>query len=181
MKNDPAPTAPQAARRGLRPFELILLVLLTVSLTVHALTITQLLQVRTLLRDQISQLAEGVGNAKQQTLSYNLPINQTFPVELDVPVRESMDIPIQTEVRITETINLPLDTGIAGTIVVPIPIDVTVPVNTTVPFELDQTVHISTTVPIQFDVPITIELDTPPFGTYLDQVRQSLLTLLERF
>jgi hypothetical protein len=181
MPNDPS-TQPElpAARRGPRPLDVILLVMLAVSLLIHALTLTQLLRVRGTLRDQIEQLAASVAATKGETLRYSLPIDQQVPIDVDIPIQRSMTVPIQTEVRIQQNINVPVDTGVAGTIVIPIPIDVTVPVSTTVPIEFDQTVNISTTVPLQLDVPIAIDLGTPQFAGYLDRLRDALLALRDQ-
>ncbi len=192
MSNDPSKLSDQPQhdaqawrnapdqRRGPRPLEVILLVLLAVSLLIHALTLTQLLRVRGTLRDQIEQLAASVAATKGETLRYSLPIDQQVPIDVDIPIRRSLTIPIQTEVRIQQNINVPVDTGVAGTIVIPIPIDVTVPVSTTVPIAFDQTVNISTTVPLQLDVPIAIDLGTPQFAGYLDRLRDALLRLRDQ-
>jgi hypothetical protein len=180
MSDDPATPAVRDERRGPRPTEVILLVMLAASLLIHALTLTQLLRVRNTLRDQIEQLAASVASAKGETLRYNLPIDQQIPIDMDIPIQRSLTIPIQTEVRIQEDIIVPVDTGVAGVINIPIPLDITVPISTTVPIEFDQSVNISTTVPLKLDVPIAIELGTPQFAAYLDRLRDALLNLRDQ-
>jgi hypothetical protein len=172
-----AAVATTVVRRRLRPLETVMLVLLTASLLVHALTLTQLFRVRNTLRGQIEQLAASVEAAKHQEVRYDLPIDQQVPIDLDVPISRSLTIPIRTSVRIQQEINLPIDTGVAGQIQIPIPIDATVPVSTTVPIDFDQTVNISTTVPLRLNVPIRVDLGAPQLSGYLDQLHDALLRL----
>jgi hypothetical protein len=162
--------------RKLDPLEIVLVVLLGVSLLVHALTVSQLLRVRGTLRGELAQAADRVAEAKTQQISYDLPIDQQLPINIDVPIRRSMDVPINTEVRIKQNITLPIDTGL-GQIDLPIPIDATVPISTTVPIAFDQTVNISTTVPIQLAVPVRVNLGSAQLAPILDRLRERLLEL----
>jgi hypothetical protein len=159
-----------------RPLEIVLVVLLGVSLLVHALTVAQLLRVRGTLRDELAQAADRVAQAKTQQISYDLPIDQQLPINIDVPIKRSMDVPINTQVQIKQNITLPIDTAL-GRFDLPVPIDATVPINTTVPIAFDQTVNISTTVPIRLNVPVRVDLGSKQVAPYLDQLRQRLLEL----
>src|SRR5689334_3232153 len=66
--------AGRATTRRLRPFEVVMIVLLAISLLIHALTLSRLLSVRATLRNEVGRLAEAVQSAKQQQLSYDMPI-----------------------------------------------------------------------------------------------------------
>jgi hypothetical protein len=171
--------AEQAARRRVRPFEAVMVVLLAISLLVHALTIGRLLSVRNTLRGEVDRLASSVQAAKSNKVSYDLPIDQQVPINIDVPIKRSLQVPINTEVRINQTLNLPVDTAL-GRIDVPVPIDTTIPVSTTVPIAFDQTVNISTTVPIRLNVPVQIDLGSQQVAGYLDQLYAALLDLRDR-
>jgi hypothetical protein len=164
-----------------RPLDLVILSLIAISILVQALTISQLIQVRSNLRNQIDRLAQSIEQSRDQSLSFTMPIRQEIPVEMDVPIQRSFDIPVQTTVRIQDTINIPIETGILGSYTIPVPIDLNVPINTTVPFELNETIAISTSVPLQLDLPISIELNEDPFSGYLDQIYQNLLLIREQF
>lgn len=168
--------AEAAASRRVRPVEALLLVMLAISLLIHALTITRLFSVRNTLRDEIGQLAQSVRSAKDDTLRYTLPIDQQIPIDLDVPIKRSLVIPIRTEVRIQQEIQLPVQTAF-GNLNIPIPIDTTVPISTSVPIDFDQTVNISTTVPLKLNVPIQIDLGSSEFSGYLDRLQKALLDL----
>jgi hypothetical protein len=175
-----AEVAEVVVRRRLRTLEIVMLVLLTASLLIHALTLAQLFRVRNTLRGQIEQLAAGVEAAKREQVRYDLLIDQQVPIDLDVPISRSLTIPIRTQVRIQQEVNLPIDTGVAGQINIPIPIDATIPVSTTVPIDFDQTVNISTTVPLRLNVPIRVDLGAPQLAGYLDQLHDALLKLRDQ-
>ena len=172
--------AARATTRRLRPFETVMVILLAVSLLIHALTLARLLSVRATLRDEVGRLAEAVQAAKQQPLRYDLPIDQQVPINVDVPIQRELAVPINTSVRIKQQITLPIDTGL-GVINIPVPIDATVPISTSVPIALDQTVNISTTVPIRLNLPVEIKTDSGQIGGYLDRLYAGLLELRERF
>lgn len=172
--------ATSVVRQGIRPLTTLMLIALCVSLLLHGLTIWRLLSLRSTLRDEVDQLSQRVVAAKSQTVSYDLPINERIPVNVDIPVREALTIPISTQVRIQQNVNLPIDTGL-GSFNVPVPIDVTIPVSTTVPININQSVTISTTVPIQLNVPIKLDMSSNQFAGYLDRIRDALLRLRDEF
>src|SRR5215213_8034820 len=124
--------AERAATRRLRPFEVVMIVLLAISLLIHALTLSRLLSVRATLRDEVDRLATAVQDAKQQQLIYQVPIDQQVPIDIDVPIQRDLNVPINTSVQIKQQITLPIDTGL-GIVNIPVPIDANVPISTTVP------------------------------------------------
>jgi hypothetical protein len=170
--------AAQSARR-VRPFEAVMIVLLAISLLVHALTIGRLLSVRNTLRGEVGRLAASVQAAKTSQVRYDLAIDQQVPIDIDVPIQRSLQVPIDTEVRINQTLNLPVETAL-GTFDIPVPLDTTIPVSTTVPIEFDQTVNISTTVPIRLDVPVQIDLGSAQVAGYLDRLYAALIELRDK-
>lgn len=172
--------AARTITRQLRPFEVVMIVLLAISLLIHALTLSRLLSVRTTLRDEVGRLAEAVQSAKQQQLHYDLPINQQVPINIDLPIKRALTVPINLNVPIKQDITIPIDTGL-GVVNIPVKLDTSVPISTSVPIEFDQTVNISTTVPIQLTIPVRLDMSTGQVGGYLDQVYAALLKLRERF
>lgn len=171
--------AERIAKQGwgkLRPLEITLLVLLGASLLLHALTIGRLFAVRNTLHDQINLLADGVTQAKNDQLTYTLTIDQQLPVNIDVPIKRSLEVPIDTAVRIKQNIDLPVQTAL-GNFTIPVPIDANIPISTTVPIAFDQTVAINTNVPIKLDVPIRIDLGSEQVAPLLDRLREKLIEL----
>jgi hypothetical protein len=171
--------AAQTSTRRLRPFETIMIVLLAISLLIHALTLSRLLSVRATLRDEVEQLATAVQSAKQQQLIYDLPIDQQVPINLDVPIKRDLTVPINLDVPIKQQITVPIDTGL-GVVNLPVALDTSVPISTSVPIAFDQTVNISTTVPIRLNIPVRIDMGTGQAGSYLDRLYAALLELRER-
>jgi hypothetical protein len=174
-----SPHNPALARIGLRRLDIVLIALLTISLLGHVLTFAGVLTARTLLRNQITQLADGVQQAKSTTVRYNFPVDQQLPINMSVPLQNSFAVPIQTNIRINQTIRVPIDTGF-GVANLPIPIDATIPISLTVPIEIKQTLPISATVPIHLTVPLQIELASPAFASYFDQIYRALIDLREQ-
>jgi len=172
--------AARTTTRRLRPFETVMVVLLAVSLLIHALTLSRLLSVRATLREEVGQLAEAVQSAKQQQLRYDLPIDQQVPINIDVPIKRDLTVPINIDVPIKQRITVPIDTGL-GIVNIPVQLDTSVPISTSVPIEFDQTVNISTTVPIQLNIPVRIDMGSGQVGGYLDRLYAALLELRERF
>ena len=172
--------ATRTTTRRLRPFEVVMVVLLAISLLIHALTLSRLLSVRATLRDEVGRLAEAVQSAKQQQLSYDMPIDQRVPINIDVPIKRDLTVPINLNVPIKQQITVPIDTGL-GVVNIPVQLDTSVPISTSVPIAFDQTVNISTTVPIQLNLPVRIDLGSGQVGGYLDRVYAALLELRERF
>jgi len=172
--------AARATTRRLRPFEVVMIVLLAISLLIHALTISRLLSVRATLRDEVGRLAEVVQGAKLQQLSYDLPIDQQLPINIDVPIKRDLTVPINIDVPIKQQITVPIDTGL-GVVNIPVSLDTSVPISTSVPIAFEQTVNISTTVPIQLNLPVRIDMGTAQVGGYLDRLYAALLELRERF
>src|SRR3954462_11103711 len=134
--------AARATTRRLRPFEVVMVVLLAISLLIHALTLSRLLSVRATLRDEVGRLATAVQSAKQQQLRYDLPIDQQVPINVDVPIKRDLTVPINLKVPIKQQITVPIDTGL-GVVNIPVSLDTSVPISTSVPIEFDQTVNIS--------------------------------------
>jgi len=172
--------AARTTTRRLRPFEVVMVVLLAISLLIHALTLSRLLSVRATLRDEVGRLAEAVQSAKQQQLRYDMPIDQQVPINIDVPIKRDMTVPINIDVPIKQQITVPVDTGL-GIVNIPVQLDTSVPISTSVPIAFDQTVNISTTVPIRLNLPVRIDLGSGQLGGYLDRMYAALLELRERF
>lgn len=167
------------ANRWVRPLDKILVGLLILSLLMHVLTFVGLFGMRNLLISQITQLADGVQQAKATTVRYNFPIDQQLPINISVPIERSIQVPIRTDVRINQTITIPINTSFGSTSL-PVPIDATIPISTTVPIEIKQNWPISATVPIQLQVPLELDMGSPEFAGYFDQLYRTLIELRDR-
>ncbi len=171
---------PPPPRRGFRMRMSLTTIALWISLLLHGLTIGWLFGVRSTIRSELTNLSAAVSAAKDETIRYDLPIDQQIPIQVDVPIRQSLEIPIQTEVRIKQDVNVPIP--VAGTTInLPVPLDVAIPISTTVPISFNQTVTISAEVPLKLTVPIQLDLGSSQMAGYLDRLRDAILALRERW
>ncbi len=175
-----AQRASEQAHRRQRPLMLVLVLMLGLSLVLHALTLSRLFAVRSALRAQLSQLADSMDTAQEQHVRYTVPIDQQVPINVVVPINETFVVPVNTSVQIKQDIEVPIDTGF-GVINLPVPLDVNIPISTSVPISFQQDFPISTTVDLNLSVPIDIDLGAPQFAEPLDDLRQSLLELRDEF
>jgi hypothetical protein len=180
VKEEAHKEAEAVVRRRLKPLETMLLVMLAVSLALHALTLSRLFAVRDTLRSEIGRLAGTVENAKSESITYDFAIKQTLPINVVIPINKSVVIPVNTSVQIKQDIEIPIDTGF-GTINLPVPLDVNIPISTSVPIDFQQDVPISTSIDLNLTVPVQIDLGSPQFADYLDRLHQALLDLQDEF
>lgn len=169
-----------AVERRLKPLTALLLAMLAVSLILHALTLSRLFAVRDTLRSEIGRLAGTVENAKNESITYDFAIKQALPINVVIPINESVVIPVNTSVQIKQDIEIPIDTGF-GTINLPVPLDVNIPISTSVPIDFQQNVPISTSFDLDLTVPVEIDLGSPQFADYLDRLHKALLDLQNEF
>ncbi|MFO7170118.1 MAG: hypothetical protein DIU80_019005 [Chloroflexota bacterium] len=157
----------------------LLVVLLALSLTLHAATIYTLYQVRNTARIQVGALADELAAAEDEVLTLNVPVRLPVPVEADVPIRKTIRVPIETTIALDTTFNVPLNTPF-GTYEVPVPIRGSVPVKLEAPVTIDETVTVSTTIAIDSTLPIELPVADTPLQGYLSRLREALLELGEQ-
>lgn len=153
--------------------------LLVMSLLLHIAELSIIIRTQSMAREQVRNLASALGQARNETFSTTLDLQQQVPVRANVPIRENMTIPISTSIDINQNISVPLDTPL-GTVQVPVPLNMTVPVSTSVPIDINQTVEISTSVDLNLNVPIDIPLAETSLGQYLTDMQTYLVKLAEQ-
>lgn len=180
VKEEAEKRAAAVVERRIKPLTALLLVMMGVSLLIHALTLSRLFAVRNTLRTEIGRLATTVENTKKEQIKYDFAINQKLPINVVIPINQSVVIPVNTSVQIKQNIEIPIDTGF-GTINLPVPLDVNIPISTSVPINFQQDIPISTSVDLDLTVPIEIDLGSPQFADYLDRLHKALLELQTQF
>lgn len=139
------------------------------SLALNVLILQQLVSTREAARQAVRDARAMVVNLQDQGFSHTIKINETLPVEADLPVKETIPIPINETFTVNAAATIPINLGPFGSRTVTVPVGGEVPVNTTIEIELDRTFHVSTVVPVNFEVPIDIKLaSTPLYQTLLD-------------
>ena len=132
------------------------------------------------------QIAEGVDTAitglrefSSSTLSFDVPIDETIPIDTEIAIKRTITVPIKTEIPINQTIEttikidslggLPLDISVPIDLVVPIDLDVDIPI--------DETIPISEEFPVQLDVPLDIDVGQTELANLTDALATGLESL----
>ncbi|MBE7470482.1 MAG: hypothetical protein DPW09_29510 [Anaerolineae bacterium] len=137
-------------------------------------------QVRAGLPEAIDELE----SFEQATLTYEINIQQEFPVQTEIPFNETFEVPIQLTVPISQTIHTsvmidPLGTGLQIPVEVNVPVNVEVPIDTSVPIAIERSIPISTTIPLDLNVPLAIKVAETDLAQYVAQLRTGLASLDE--
>ena len=147
-----------------------------VSLALHAFQLFVIFRTRAVVQQQVVTLADQIEDARDDTISLDLQLNQPVPVRAAVPIEQNLTVPVSTTVRIDDEISIPLNTPF-GLYTLPIPVETDVPVRATVPITVDETVNISTTVDLDMNVPIDLDIDNTSLADYLDRLHEHLTEL----
>jgi hypothetical protein len=121
---------------------------------------------------------------EKTTITHDFQINQEFPVQTEIAIKQTLDIPIQTTVPISQVIDTTVMVGAPGTdlaipLPVNVPVNVEIPIDTTVSITIDRTVPISTTIPLDLTVPLAIKVSETDLAQYIEQLRAGLKSLDE--
>jgi hypothetical protein len=169
---------------------LFILVFLSLGLNVYLLWKLYSLeeQARTTARNVVPLLQASLGQTvtdletfQESAIEFDVQVKQDFPLEVDVPFNETIEVPIQLTLPISQEINTtilldPLQTGTGIPVDVTVPVDMEVPIDVTVPVEIDRTIPIATTIPLDLDVPVSIEIGDTELAGYIERLRDNLIS-----
>jgi hypothetical protein len=143
------------------------------SLALNVWLINTLLGVRRQTGEVAAAAAQGISTLRAETISYTFTINESVPININVPINETVRIPINTTLPIDTEVTIPLNTPF-GQFPITVPIDTTIPVKleTNVPISL--TIPIAARVPVVLDVPIQIAIAKTPLEASLAQAQAYL-------
>lgn len=133
-------------------------------------------------RETLSQAITDLDAFQRSTIQFDIQVNESIPVQTEIPFREALEVPIHTtipireEVDTTVTVNIP-QLGLGVPVDVTVPLNLEVPVNLRVPVSIDRTVPISTTVPVHLNVPVFIEVGETEMAGYVERLRAGLVSL----
>jgi len=169
-----------------RPLDYWLLwVVALASLALNVFLINTLLSARRQVAEAVGVVAQGLGQLRSARFTYQVHIEQTVPVNLSVPISDTIRVPIATTVPLKTTLQVPIELPLLGTRIINVPVQTTIPVNLEVEVPVDLTVPIAATVPVVFDVPVEIALAGTPLDTalagsqgYLEELAAELGTSL---
>lgn len=157
----------------------VLAIFIILSLLIHAVTILQLVRLRAIVARQMDISAGQVAELRQQSVSYEFPVERTFTIDTTVTVSETVDVPLNLSVPIEQTITVPISTPV-GSVELPIPLSFTVPISNTISVPINKDIPIQTDIPINTTIPINLSLGDPPVGDVLQQLENGLRNLREQ-
>jgi hypothetical protein len=133
-------------------------------------------------RDMLSQTIVELDTFQDSTIQFELGVNQSIPIQAEIPFSQTLQVPIQTTIPITQNINTTVtvdipELGVSLPLDVTVPLDMQLPVDLTVPISIDQTVPISTTVPVSLNAPISIKISETELAGYVEQLRAALVSI----
>jgi hypothetical protein len=160
---------------------IVLSIFVILSSLASAYTFAVVYQTRRLLRAQLETAVFQIGQVREQTVNYDFPIQQTFPISTTIQLNESIDVPINTTVPIQQRIVVPVEVPVVGQVDLPVNLDLTVPVSTTVRVAIDRQIPIATDVDLNTNIPLSIDLSQPPLGDVLRDLENALRDVLVQF
>jgi hypothetical protein len=150
----------------------IVLVLLGISLGLHAWTFYTLHETRSAARERVEALSERIREAQGEVITSTVYIDYDLPINANVPILQTFEVPIDTTVNVDYS----FDMSFAGN-TVPVPFNFNVPISTTVPVELNENIDINTSVQLDTQIPITVPVSETIVVDYLDELHRSLVEL----
>ncbi len=157
---------------------LVLAIFIVVSLALQAATIIGLLRIRNTTARQLDVSANDIARLRQQSVTYNFPVDQTVSLDTTIAINRTIDIPINLTVPISETLSVPIETPL-GAFNIDVPLNLEVPISETVSVTIDEDIPVSADVPIKTEIPVAIKLGDPPLGDIFRQFEEALRTLRE--
>jgi hypothetical protein len=164
----------------------VLFILVIVSLGLNLYLIWQLSrleqqarQMGPVVQQSLTQAADDLASFQQSTIKFDVKLKQEFPIQADIPFKETIDVPIKLTVPISQEIKTTimldlLKTGTGIPINIAVPINLDVPIDTTVPVVIDRTIPISTTVPLDLNVPVAIPIAKTDLAGYIEKLGTNL-------
>ena len=131
-------------------------------------------------QETLDQAIADLETLQASTIEFDVQVNEEFPVQAEIPFKETLEVPIQLTIPISQEIKTtvlldPLKTGVGIPVDVAVPVDMEVPIDTSVPISIDRTIPVSTTIPLDLDVPISIAIGDTELADYIERLRSSLV------
>ncbi len=146
----------------------------------------------TLLQGQLAELAPtvqagldeavaGLVEFETSTILFNVPIDETIPINTEVVLDRVIQVPINTILPIDETIDTTI--RVSGPFGIDIPLNITVPIVLDLPIDLmvdipvNETIPITTAIPVNLSVPIEVGVEGTELAKLASSLRQGLIPL----
>jgi hypothetical protein len=141
----------------------------------------------------LDQMSAALADLENETFEMTFPVQESIPINTEVPFRRELtipldlDVPISDEIVIQEQFEVPISTPLFD-FAVDVPVSSTIPVELVVPVRgevsvvIDEVFPVNTDVQIDLTVPIAIEMADTPLPAYLaeaDTMLEGMRTMLE--
>ncbi len=138
----------------------------------------QLASVGPTVGDALAQAVAGLETFRTSTLSFDVSIDETVPIDATIDLTRTLDVPIHTVLPIDES----FDTRIVvdGPWGLDVPLNVTVPIRLDLPIDLqvqipvDEQIPVQTEVPVRLDVPISVDVAGTELAALVEALQQGL-------
>ncbi len=129
----------------------------------------------------LGEAVAGIDEFANSTITFDVSINETIPINTEVVLNRTLQVPIQTMLPIDEEFDTTIT--INGPFGIDIPLDITVPIKLDLPIDLDVSIPVNETIPVNTEVPVNlavpIEIDIAE--TELAALAEALAQGLESF
>ena len=151
----------------------VLSIFIILSMLLNALTIGAVYRVRQVLRAQLETATRNLAEVRTQSIQYDFPVKQNFPVDTSVQINETIAVPVNMTVPIRQQITVPV-----GPVNFPVDLNFNVPISTTIPVKINRQVPIKTSIALNTNIPVEFNLGKPPIGDVLRRLQDTLQALL---
>jgi hypothetical protein len=158
--------------------EWLLWAMVIISLAINIAMISSLLRIREAAAGALAQTEGQLRQLVGEEFVYTVPLKQAVPVHAAIPFRRDLQVPIKTTIPISQTLSLSIKTPL-GMLPITTPLNVNVPVDLKFTVPVSETIDIDTTVELQTTIPVTISLQSTPFGKYLANAADQLKLVQE--
>jgi MFS family permease/prefoldin subunit 5 len=129
----------------------------------------------------VQEAITGLREFGESTISFDVAINETIPVQTEVVIQRTVEVPIKTSIPINETfettIEIETPLGFSVPLDVTVPVDIDVPVNLVVDIPIDETVPIDDEFVVDLDVPISIDVGETELANLTESIAAGLESL----
>jgi EmrB/QacA subfamily drug resistance transporter len=129
----------------------------------------------------VQEAINGLREFGESTISFNVAINETIPVQTEVVIRRTVEVPIKTSIPINETFETTIEVatplGFSVPLDVTVPVDIEVPVDLVVDIPIDETIPIDDEFTVDLDVPISIDVGETELANLTESIAAGLESL----
>ncbi len=138
----------------------------------------QLATVSPTVGDALDQAIVGLDTFRTSTLTFDVTIDETIPINTTIDLNRTLDVPIHSVLPIDESFNTRI--VVDGPWGLDIPVNVTVPIRLDLPIDLqvqipvDEQIPVRADVPVQIDVPISVDVAETELAALVEALQQGL-------